>query len=324
MDKIQENVPLAEYTTFKIGGPAKYFIEAEEKQDILDAFEWARNKEEAVFILGGGSNVLVSDDGVDGLVVKLKNNRVSPKGDRLYCGAGASLSRINISAISNGLSGLEWSVGIPGATIGGAVRGNAGAFGSEIAEVVETVEVFDPRLGKQDPFSIYSNRDCRFQYRSSVFKQGPSMLIWEVVLKMRKINPEEIKEKTGQVLDKRRETQPNLPNAGCIFKNLFIEDIEKNSPKLAEYIKRNDIAKQGKVAAGWLIDTCGLKGRSLGGAKVSLEHANFIVNRGKATALDIIGLISYIKKEVYKRFNLELEEEVQFLGINSYELKITN
>ncbi len=314
MDKIQHNVSLAEYTTFHIGGPAKYFVAIKSKQDLFDAFNWAENKNEPVVILGGGSNVLISDDGVEALVVKLGNSRIALKGDRLHCGAGADLSRANTLAISNALSGLEWSAGIPGATIGGTIRGNAGAFGWDMSGLVETVESFFYGSGKQKSFSTYSNRDCQFGYRASIFKESPDLLIWEAVLKMRKGNQEEIKKYNQQTLNKRCEDQPNLPNAGCIFKNLSLSDIEKNSPKLASYIKNNNITKNDKVAVGWIIEIAGLKGKSIGGAKVSLEHANFIVNRGKATALDIIGLISYIKKEISKRFNLELKEEIQYLG----------
>ncbi|MFH1575621.1 MAG: UDP-N-acetylmuramate dehydrogenase [Candidatus Nealsonbacteria bacterium] len=254
--KFQENISLKKYTTFKIGGPARYFFTAKTKESLLKAVKEAKNRHWRLFILGGGSNLLVSDEGFKGLVIK----------------AGSSLS----------LYGLDWAVGIPG-TIEGAVYGNAGAFSKSMADEVESVEVFD---AKAEKIKIFKNRDCRFSYRNSIFKRNKNLIILSVKLKARKINFKKIKE----YLAYRKKNQPlNLPSAGSVF---------KNPPGFL---------------AGELIEKCGLKGKKIGGAQVSNVHANFIVNSGEATAKDVLLLIKLIKKTVYGKFKVKLEEEINFL-----------
>lgn len=314
-EKIQQNIPLAPLSTFKIGGPAKFFIEVKTKDDLAGAYEWAKKEKQKVYILGGGSNLLINDQGVDGLVLKFGNNKIKVKGERLDCESGAILAQAVRLAVSHNLTGLEWAQGIPGATMGGSVRGNAGAFGFEIGEIVETAEVFNPEhSGKKKKFEVFSQRDCGFGYRESIFKASPGYLVWSVILRLKKERPEEINKKTDDYLAKRTKAQPRLPSAGCIFKNLNIRDLREANNYMANLAQEEGVVKGEKVGAGWLIDMAGLKGKTIGGAKVSLEHANFIINTGKATAEDVVILISYIKQQIRTKFKIQLQEEVQYLG----------
>lgn len=311
--KIQQNIPLAPMTTFKIGGPAKYFVEIKTKEELAAAFDWACENKEPVFILAGGSNVLINDKGVDGLVIKMRNDGIAVKGARLECGAGACLMAAARAAISENLTGLEWAVGIPG-TVGGAVIGNAGAFGRSISESVEMTEVFNV---KKKRFEQFSNKDCLFSYRESIFKNKNRenlKLIWQVILKLQKGEQGVIGGLANQYLEYRRKTQPKLPSAGCVFKNLEFADLRQITPICANEAMKAGVVKDGKVGAGWLIHKLGLKGKTIGGAKVSLEHANFIVNTGKAAAEDIIMLISFIKQQARDKFGVQLREEIEYLG----------
>jgi UDP-N-acetylmuramate dehydrogenase len=308
---IQQNIPLAPLTTFKIGGRAKFFIEVKTREDLSEAAEWAKEKGEKLYILGGGSNILINDKGVDGLVVKMANNDITIKGERIECGAGASLAKTASMAIAENLSGMEWTVGIPGATLGGAARGNAEAFDAPIADIVETVEVFDLQKNK---FIILSNRECKFSYRSSIFKENNNYIIWQLVLKLKKEKPETIQELVKKSVEHRSGKYPKLSNAGSIFKNIPAEIFKKENPMLYDKIMEGKITRLNNIGAGLLIDTLGLKGKTIGGAKISLEHANFIVNTGKATAEDVAMLISYIKQQVRDRLKIQLQEEIKYLG----------
>jgi len=310
-NKIQKNKILAELTTFRIGGPAKFFIEAKTQEDLLVATKWAKDNKEPIFILGGGSNIIIKDEGVNGLVVKIANDEIAVRGERLECGAGAVLARIIGIAMGDSLSGLEWAVGIPRATLGGSVRGNAGAFGFSTEDLVETVEVFNL---KKEKFETFSNHDCRFNYRGSIFKEDKNYLVWKVVLKMKKGDKVEIEKNISQYLDSRQKRQPKLPSAGSVFKSLTFDYIKSANSSVAELAEKSGAIKNGKLSAGWIIEFAGLKGKRMGGAKVSLEHANFIVNTSHATAEDIIILISYIKQQIRSKFNIQLQEEVQYFG----------
>ncbi len=256
----RKNISLKKYTTFQIGGKAKYFFVAKTKTELILAIELAKEMNLPFFILGGGSNLLVSDNGFDGLVIKI--------GRPLFLYV---------------LKGLEWAAGIPG-TIEGAVYGNAGAFGKSMKDVVETVEIFDTKTGK---IKFFKNKDCKFGYRDSVFKKNKNLIILSVKIKLKKSNPKKIKE----YLKQRKEKQLlGYASAGSIFVN----------PK--------------ELTAGQLIEKCNLKGKRIGHVKISEEHANFIVNLGKGKAKDAKKLINLIKKTVKKKFRINLEEEIQYLG----------
>jgi UDP-N-acetylmuramate dehydrogenase len=309
-DKVKKNMPLAPLTTFKIGGPAKFFIEVTTKEDLQGIVEWAKREKENIYYFGGGSNLLIADEGLPGLVIKFANREVMNLSPRFACAAGASLAYVISLARSARLSGLEWGFGIPQATIGGCICGNAGGFGMNIGDVVETVEVYN---SKKNRFETLSQKDCRFGYRTSIFKEDPELIVWSATLRLKPAPAEQINALIEDNLKKRDTSQPKLPNAGCAFKNLFLDDIRRVNPQFAEFIVEQGVAKNGKVGAGYLIDLHGLKGKAIGGAKISLEHANFIVNTGHATAKDVIELMEFVKKEIRTRFKVGLEEEIVIL-----------
>lgn len=311
MLNIQESVPLAQYATFRIGGPAKFFAEVASEEDLREALQYAKENSLKFFVLGGGSNVLVSDQGFDGLVVKMKidNFKIDTENNKMEVGVGASLAKVVKGSIENNLSGLEWATGIPG-TLGGAVRGNAGAFGETISDAIESVRTIN---SSGDPDTKdYRGAECGFAYRDSVFKHDPDLIILSAVLKLRKGNREESQKKSREILDKRLSKQPKgMASAGSFFMNPAVKDAQL----IKEFEKEMGVqSKDSKVPAGWLIDMADLRGKKIGGAMISKEHANFIVNTGQATAEDVIMLASYIKQQVRDKFGVQLQEEVQLVG----------
>jgi UDP-N-acetylmuramate dehydrogenase len=283
---IKKNVPLKNHTTFKIGGKAKYFFIAKTKRNIIKAISVAKKLGLPFFVLGGGSNLLVSDLGYKGLVIKIQDTKYEILNTKIYAGAGVLLSKPVAESINRGLAGLEWAVGIPG-TVGGAIYGNAGAFGKSIGDSIEEVEIFDT---KDLEIKTFKNKDCKFGYRDSIFKNKKNLIILSAVLQLKKGNEKVIQEKMKKYLEHRRESQPlNYPSAGSIFKN----------PK-------------GFFAAE-LVEKCGLKGKRIGNVKISEKHANFIVNLGQGRAKDVKKLINLVKKEVKEIFGVVLEEEIQYL-----------
>ena len=315
--KIKENISLKNLNTFQVGGMAKYFFEAKNRESFVDALNWAEKENIDIFILGGGSNIIVPDKGIDGLVIQMKNIDKKIMGNRIECGAGTTLSQANSLAVANNLSGLEWSCGIPRATIGGATRGNAEAFGAKMADIVENVEVFNKSSKK---FEFLSNRMCKFDYRTSLFKQKNNYIIWKVILKLFLSNQKTIQDKVDQALDFRLSKYPKLPSTGSIFENVDLEKIKNENSKFFNkelknrFLKDGKICRENNIGAGLLIDMAGIKGKSIGGIKISLEHANHIVNTGKGTSEDVVMMISYIKQQIRHKFNIQLKEEVIYFG----------
>lgn len=308
--KIQRSVPLASLTTFKIGGPAEYFVEIKTKEELMQALDWAEKEEKELLILAGGSNLLINDKGVRSLVVKMNNDDIQVKGERIVCGAGASLIQASRLAANQGLSGLEWAIGIPG-TVGGAIRGNAGAYGCAIENIIETVEVLNK---KRLNFAIFSRRDCRLSYKESILKSSKDLIIWSAIIKLNRARQEDVNKLIENYSANRQKAQPRLPSAGCVFKNLSVQALKKGNAYLVEQALDNDMVKGNKVPVGWIIDRLGLKGKTIGGAKISLEHANFIVNTGKAKSEDVIALISCIKQAARDKFGVQLQEEIEYFG----------
>ena len=314
MINVQKNVLLAPYTTFKIGGPAKFFTEVKNEKELIEALTYAEKNDLEYFVLAGGSNVLISDNGFNGLVIKICDMRYAIRDTRVECGAGILLSKIVSKTAEAGLSGLEWAAGIPG-TIGGAVRGNAGAFGGCMADAVKKVRVAvqgKPQVTcLPDRQASYKLQECKFGYRSSIFKEKQNIIILSVVLKLKKGNAEKIQQRVEDVIIKRKEKQPRFPSAGSFFKNPIVNDekiIKKFESDTGLKMKDN------KIPAGWLIEAAGLKGKKIGGAQVSEEHSNFIINTGGATAEDVIMLASTIKQKIRSVFNIQLMEEAQLVG----------
>jgi len=290
LKNLQKNILLKNHTTFKIGGPAKYFFKAKTNEDLMEAIKWAKERNLLFFILGGGSNLLVSDKGFDGLTIKCQMSNVKCQNFNILSDAGAKLVDLINSATENNLSGLEWAAGIPG-TIGGAIRGNVEAFGSSFARLIKKVEVYD---AKKEKIKTFINKDCQFKYKDSIFKQNPDLIILSSIINLKKGETEKIKKQICDNLNCRAKNHPlNLASAGCVFKNYY------NKKKL--------------IPAGWLIEKCGLKGTRIGKTEISQKHANFIVNLGNAKAENVLNLIKIIKKKIKEKFKIELQEEIQYL-----------
>lgn len=281
--KVKTKVKLAGFTSFKIGGPARFFLEAKNIKGLQEALFFAKHTGIPVFILGSGSNILVSDSGLDGIVIKLSGKvfkEIRSKGVYLESGAGIKLNQLILYAKNNGLSGLEFLTGIPG-TLGGALAGNAGAWGKSIGEQVRDVRVLDHN-GKP---GLLKARKLKFAYRKSNLDK---YVIVSAKLKLRKQDKDAIALRMREYLLQRNKTQGNnLPSAGCIFKN------------------------PDKYTAGRLIDACGLKGKLRGGAVISNSHANFILNKGKAKSKDILFLMDLMQKRVKARFKVNLKPEIK-------------
>jgi len=300
---IRKNVSLENYNTFKIGGKAQYFFIAKSKNELVSAILIAKKLKLPFFILGNGSNLLVSDRGFKGLVIKIQNSKFKIQNEnskfKINCDAGVLLSKLVSESLRNCASGLEWVVGIPG-TLGGAIFGNAGAFGKSMGDNIEEVEVFDTEDLR---FKIYDLRKCRFSYRESIFKRNKNLIIISAEIKLRKGNKKEIRDKIKEYLDYRKKNQPlNFSSIGSIFKN-----------PLPAQVSKKFMAGRG-FSAGYLIEKCGLKGKRIGNVKICEKHANFIVNLGKGKARDVVKSINLIKKRVMEKFGITLEEEIVYLG----------
>ncbi|HEX7586333.1 MAG TPA: UDP-N-acetylmuramate dehydrogenase [Patescibacteria group bacterium] len=308
MINIQQNIPLSKYTTFRIGGPAKHFVEVATIDELKEALDFAKKNNLDFFVLGGGSNILVSDAGFSGLVIKIKLNDIKLEGKKMEIGTGVFLAKAVRDSIENNFSGMEWATGIPG-TLGGAVRGNAGAYGGEIKDMVESVKVLDT---EKMEIKIFQNAECDFRYRHSMFKHSPKLVIVSAVLKLKKGNKENVQKKAQEIIAQRIKKLPQgAPSAG----SFFINPVVTNEKLIKEFEEEKGVkSKAGKVPAGWLIEKADLKGKNIGGAVVNEIQTNYILNTGNATAEDVVMLASFIKQQVRDKFGVELMEEVQFIG----------
>lgn len=283
-----QNEPLAKHVTFQVGGPAKFFLSSGDTALIAKALALANEAHVPVAPLGGGSNVLVADAGFPGLIIQFTSSRCDVVGNEVDADAGTTLSRIVRAAIGANLGGIEFAVGVPG-SFGGALAGNAGTGGHGIAEFAKEVRVLTV-AGEE---KTYTRDQLDVSYRYSRFKYNTQELITGGVLVLTPENPTVIQERVREAVTRRGWQPKGAWCAGCIFKNPTGNH------------------------AGKLIQEAGLKGKKIGGAKVSEEHANFIMNTGTATAEDIVILISYVKQQVRDKLGVQLEEEVRYLGFET-------
>lgn len=294
---------LASYTTFKIGGPAKYLVPVKSIDELKQAIALAQEHHLDYFIFGGGSNMLVSDEGFDGMAIKIEMNASSVADDCVVADAGMLTAALARAAIDGGLTGFEWGIGVPG-TVGGAVRGNAGAFGGEMKDVVESVEAL-----LDGEVHTFSNVSCAFGYRDSIFKKNGGIVLG-VTLKLKPDAERNGLKKMMEYLDKRNKTQPKgAASTGCIFKNY---EFTEPDPRW-ENVPEEFLVKK-RISAGWFIEQAGMKGERIGDAAVSDVHGNFILNMGHATAADVRALVVKVKERVAEKFGIDLEEEIQYIG----------
>jgi UDP-N-acetylmuramate dehydrogenase len=309
----KQNVPLKDYSRYKIGGPAAYFLEVSTKDEVIKGLkEWRKISEglpeekRKIFILGGGTNILFSDEGFDGLVFKNSIDGIELAENRATAGAGSLVVSLLDFCIENSLSGLEWAGGLPGA-VGGAVRGNAGAFGGEIKDNILEVVSIDLETFQEIK---RNNKECEFSYRTSIFKtRAKNELIVSATFNLSKGDKEEIKNKVLEKAEFRKIKQPlDYPNIGSIFKNVPFDIVPKQyKEELSQHIKNDPFPV---VPTAKIIYLAGLKGRRVGNVAVSDKHTNFIVNLGNGRATDVKELIEIIKVAVRKKFQIELEEEI--------------
>lgn len=286
-ENIRLQEPMAGHTTFRIGGPADCFVQLENKEQLIQVQRYLRQVGMPFFILGNGSNLLVSDKGYRGIVLQIgqRMSRITVAGNIITAQAGAPMSQIARAALEHGLTGLEFASGIPG-TIGGGVVMNAGAYDGELSGIVTQVNV----VNSEGEYMELENESMEFGYRTSIIRNN-SFTVTEVIMKLEKGDREQIKAKMEDLAARRREKQPlEYPSAGSTFKR-----------------------PRGNFA-GKLIMDAGLRGFQIGGAKVSEKHCGFIINTGNATAEDVRDVISEVQERVKQMFHVDLEPEILFLG----------
>lgn len=296
--QIREHVPLSPLTTFEIGGTARYFCEVSDEDGVRDALSWAREKSVPFFVIAGGSNILVPDGALDGLVIRVGGEKFQFTDEGLEAQAGCNLLSLIRASAEHGMGGWEKLAGIPG-TIGGAVRGNAGAFGPEIKDFVTWVRAINT---KTEDVHEFSNVECEFDYRMSFFKKNPEWIVLDVHLKLGTSNPTLIDE---TIAEREKRHIQNVKAAGSYFMNPV-------APlRIVNMFEEEKSAKSrgGRVPAGWLIEKAGMKGAALGGAQVSPQQANYIINTGAATAEEVRELAQKVKDAVKAQFDVTLTEE---------------
>jgi len=283
--KLLLNERMSSHTTFRIGGPATIMLLPHSTEDIALALDIANHISAPAFIIGGGSNLLVNDNGLHAIIIKLSKDfaQINHSGETITAQPGASLASLAAFALQHNLTGLEFAAGIPG-TLGGAIYMNAGAYGSEMSGVVQSA-----KLLQQGKVTTHTNSQLGFSYRTSHLQTSGNTVL-EATLTLHQGDPTQITAEMHNLAKQRREKQPlEYPSAGSTFKR-----------------------PPGQFA-GKLIEDAGLKGHIIGGAQVSHKHAGFIINTGNATAKDVTNLIEYVQNEVYKLFHIELEPEVRII-----------
>lgn len=282
-----ENEPMKNHTTFRIGGPARLFVAPDSVDKLKNVIAFCKEKEIKVFIIGNGSNLLVSDKGLEGVVIQIYRNfsGITINGNEIIAQSGELLSSVAAKAMENSLTGFEFASGIPG-TLGGAVVMNAGAYGGEMSQIVKSVTV----LNKNNEVQVLNSDELNFGYRKSAIVTRNDIVL-SVAISLQKGEKEQIKAKMEELREKRVSKQPlNFPSAGSTFK------------------------RPEGYYAGKLIMDAGFKGYSVGGAKVSEKHCGFVINTGDAKASDVIELTNEIRKKIFEEKNISLELEVKMIG----------
>jgi UDP-N-acetylmuramate dehydrogenase len=287
-DKVKYNEKMSKYTTMRVGGPCDCIVFPDEISKIKEVIDFCKNENITFFVIGNGSNLLVKDEGIHGVVIKLGHRfgKIEIDGEYILAYAGATMPAISQLAKKNSLKGLEFACGIPG-TIGGGVKMNAGAYGSQISDILYEVTYMD----EKEEIKTIKNKDCSFEYRKSIFTINPNYVILSAKFKLERGNIDEIENKMKENSLARKAKQPlEYPNFGSVFK------------------------RPEGYFVGKLVDDAGLRGYKIGGAQVSTKHTGFIVNVDNATCKDVLDLIGYVQTTVYNKFNVKLTPEVIIIG----------
>ena len=301
---ILKNVPLARYTRFEVGGPARILADAANEAALIEVLSAINESGEQYAIIGGGTNLVAGDQGYPGVVVRYTNAALEFAGDTMQVAAGAVLQDLVDASIAHGLKGLETMTGIPG-WVGGAVYGNAGAYGHSIQERVTGVRFLERGCVRE-----ISNADCEFAYRESRFKRSKDWVILSVTLRLESADAEELRVAADGILKIRNEKYPpTMRCAGSIFKNLLWREL----PEAVRAQVPAAVVREGKVPSAYFLEQAGAKGMRQGRVRVADYHANLIYNEGGGTAQEVVELITELKHRVHDRCGMDLEEEVQFL-----------
>jgi UDP-N-acetylmuramate dehydrogenase len=323
MPKFQENVSLAQFSHYKIGGPARFFFNAKNEEEVVWAVREAKKEKLRIFILSGGTNLLIGDRGWNGLVLRPDIKFMRAKGTTIEIGTGVLMGDLLDFAAKKSLAGLSWAGGLPG-SLGGAIRGNAGCFGGEIKDVVVSVRSLNVKTMK---IATRSAKACGFGYRDSIFKKkNGSEIILSATLHLAKGDKKQILTAAQEKIMHRQKNHPlEYPNTGSTFKNVPLSQFHKKGSRSYRFVvaaasmnyKGSQLSVKTDpfpvVSTAKLISEAGLKGVSFGGAMISPKHPNFIVNVLGAGSEDVKTLITLAKTEVFKKFGVQLEEEVQII-----------
>ncbi len=303
---IQENIALKDISTFKIGGKAQYLVYAENQQDIIEALRFAQDKDLSIGLIGSGCNLLIQDEDIEGVILKMNTKSIEIKDKQIFAEAGVSLAMLANSGHKANLVGLEWAPSVP-SSVGGAIRGNAGAFGGETKDTLKQIRVY--RGGRIEDID---KSDIDFDYRYSSFKDENNTDI--ILGGLFELETGDVAVSKIQIRDniiKKSQNQPiGVACSGCIFKNyegLINEDLYNQYPDLKTFVTK------GIIPSGYLIQEAGLKGFTQGGIQISEKHGNYMINTGTGTYRDVIKLIDMVKMRIYDIFGVSIEEEVVYL-----------
>ena len=296
---VRRGLSLSQYTRFGIGGPAAVLVETPDSESFLLALDAAKSCSVPHVVIGGGSNLIVADRGFDGIVLRYTGSRITQRGERLHAEAGAVLQSVVDSSIAAGLEGLQTMTGIPG-ELGGAIYGNAGAYGHSIQELVERVHWTD---GKE--IRSFPNEACEFTYRESVFKRHKDWIVLSADLRFRAADRIELARIAHEIRTLRdQKYPPAMKCAGSIFKNLFLADLPAS---VAELVPPK-LIRDGKVPSAWFLEQVDVKGLRIGDIKVAAYHANLIYNDGAGTSADLVRTIEECKSRVREKFGFDLRK----------------
>ncbi len=300
--KVKTNVPLAKYTTFQIGGPAKFFVTVDETDKLVGLLNFLSGEGIDYLVMGGGSNLLFSDDGFDGVIIKVTSYKIQVTKDTVEADAGVPIAKVLNATMEHGLTGFEWAAGVPG-TVGGAVRGNAGAYGGSTGNSVVKIDVWENGEVRE-----MTKEECGFGYRGSDLKKNKGIVVLRAWFQFEPGDKVAIVAKVQDYLQRRKSRFPPYPSAGCFFANIKLDKWPGDkSILLPKFFEINE------VPAGWMVEQVGAMGLRVGGAMVSDKHGNFIINVDKATQADILNLIAEISERVYNKFGVELTKEVEIV-----------
>jgi UDP-N-acetylmuramate dehydrogenase len=302
---VSTGASLSRYTRFGIGGPAALLCDTADEAALIEALQIVQASGVRSVLIGGGSNLVVADEGFGGIVMRYTGSQIQVARNEITAQAGAVLQDVVDRSIASGLQGLETMTGIPG-FLGGAVYGNAGAYGHSLQEFVEAVRFFE-----EGAVRVFDNTQCEFRYRESAFKKAKARVILSATLRLTEGDGVELQRVAAGIRAIRDEKYPpSMKCAGSIFKNLFFDEL----PEDVQQMLPPKVVREGKVPSAWFLEQVGVKGLRRGDIQVAAYHANLIYNDGAGTAADLVWVIEELKRRVRERFGFEIEEEVQYVG----------